>query len=107
MLGGRMMKESHPPSVRSLVVSVVLVLLFSTQAPSVHATITDVASGKRWNSKPDYKVGSRLWKGYEYVAHLQYVPNNLLLCPPAGETPPHPIWNVTRPSDGAPGKHRT
>jgi hypothetical protein len=69
----------------------------------VDGTITIVDTDKHLPSKPDSKVGQRLWKGYGYMARLQYVPGNLPLCglDNGGRT-----WNITRPPDGLPGTYR-
>jgi hypothetical protein len=88
--------------------SVVLFLLLLTATllllpTSVHATITAIDTGKEWSSKPDHKVGRKLRRGIEYIARVQYVSGNLLLCP--GPDPTR-IWNITRPPDGNPGTSR-
>ena len=90
-----------------LIVDITLILLLLVLVTqTADATITEVATGKHWNSEPDKKLGQRLWQGYEYVAHLQYVRSNLQLCPlPSEGNGNQPrMWNITRPLDSTPGK---
>ena len=67
---------------------------------SARGTVTIFDTDKHLPSKPDRKVGQRLWKGYGYMARLQYVHGNLPLC---GIDNNSPTWNITRPTDGLPG----
>lgn len=87
-------------------ITVILLQILVLLTQTADATITEVATGKHWNSKPDKKLGQRLWQGYEYVAHLQYVRSNLQLCPlPSEGNGNQPrMWNITRPLDSTPGK---
>eukprot|EP00522_Entomoneis_paludosa_P014444 CAMPEP_0172459624 /NCGR_PEP_ID=MMETSP1065-20121228/33397_1 /TAXON_ID=265537 /ORGANISM="Amphiprora paludosa, Strain CCMP125" /LENGTH=623 /DNA_ID=CAMNT_0013214371 /DNA_START=319 /DNA_END=2190 /DNA_ORIENTATION=- len=48
---------------------------------STTATITVLDSGKRYASRQDRFYGPLFWKGYQYMARLQYVEDNLSLCP--------------------------
>jgi hypothetical protein len=73
--------------------------LFLSLLGSVHGTITIVDTDKHLTSKVDRKLGERLWKGYGYMARLQYVHGNLPLCG-LDRT-----WNITRPTDGLPGAY--
>jgi RING-like zinc finger len=41
------------------------------------ATITIVSTGTRYGCRQDKAVGKQLWRGYEYMAALQFVPGNL------------------------------
>ncbi len=65
------------------------------------AEITIVDTGKVFVSKPDRKMGPRLWKGYDYMGRLQYVHGNLQLCPDALN--PNARFRIIAPSDGLPG----
>jgi hypothetical protein len=65
-----------------------------------HASITIVDSGKILDSKPEKHLGTRLWKGYEYIGRLQYVPNNLQLCKGEGGS-----FTISAPEDGLTGKY--
>jgi hypothetical protein len=44
------------------------------------ASITVIDSGRKFPSVPDKKLGQQLWKGYQYMGRLQYIPSNLQLC---------------------------
>jgi RING-like zinc finger len=87
----------------------------------VEATITVVSTGTRYGCRQDKAVGKQLWRGYEYMAALQFVPGNLPLCPPPISTsssafeesdsslhvdinkaPATPYANITVPDDGLP-----
>jgi RING-like zinc finger len=95
----------------------------------VEATITVVSTGTRYNCRQDTALGKQLWRGYEYMAALQFVPGNLPLCPPPPSAPatttslsaasslattssesslselgkvPAPYANITVPDDGLP-----
>jgi len=65
---------------------------------TVMATITMAGSGARFESKPDPILGERLTDGYEYMARLQHLADNLDLCPSA----PTIQYNITVPPDGLP-----
>jgi hypothetical protein len=82
---------------KSLLSSLLLLIAIFKAA---EADITIVQTGKRLLSKPDRRLGERLWKGYEYMGRLQYVNGNLLLCG-------HETWNITVPHDGLPGEYET
>jgi RING-like zinc finger len=85
------------------------------------ATITVVSTGTTYGCRQDKAVGKQLWRGYEYMAALQFVPGNLPLCPPpptsfsafeGSESSLHanlnkapaaaPYANITVPDDGLP-----
>jgi hypothetical protein len=68
---------------------------------AAQATITIVDSGKTVVSRPDRKLGERLWKGYEYIGRLQFVQGNMQLC--RGDDPSRK-FRITVPSDGLPGE---
>jgi hypothetical protein len=65
------------------------------------ATITMAGTGERFATKPDPILGERLTDGYEYMARLQHLDDNLDLCPTGNGRNP---YNITVPSDGLPGK---
>lgn len=74
-------------------------LLFVATMPSVaDATITIVSTGETFLSKQDRHMGQKLWKGYEYMARLQYLQESPTLCPPDDASIFDPDWyyNVTR-----------
>eukprot|EP00934_Nitzschia_sp_Nitz4_P003783 Nitzschia sp. Nitz4//scaffold15_size197535//132603//134631//NITZ4_001593-RA/size197535-augustus-gene-0.228-mRNA-1//-1//CDS//3329537760//3773//frame0 len=66
----------------------------------VDASITVVDLDKVFGSRPENKVGRTLWKGYDYMGRLQYLPNNLQLCPSSSD--PDATFDITPPSDGVP-----
>jgi hypothetical protein len=77
--------------------------------PTVEATITVMDTRHRYASRQDHSLGKRLWKGYEYMARLQYVDGNLPLCPDnhyhRDDTNMHmhtTPYNLTVPEDGLP-----
>lgn len=47
-------------------------------------------------------MGRRLWRGYEYVARLQYIDANPWLCPGIRNQTVDEKYNITVPSDGVP-----
>lgn len=55
----------------------VCLLLF---AGSTSATITVVSTQQQFPSEPVKGVGRTMWKGYDYVGRLQYLPHHLDLC---------------------------
>lgn len=55
----------------------VFLLLF---AGSTSATITVVSTQQQFPSEPVKGVGRTMWKGYDYVGRLQYLPHHLDLC---------------------------
>ena len=61
-------------------------------------------SGKSFVSRPDNKLGERLWKGYEYLGRMQYVQGNLQLC--RGDDP-NRKFRIVAPPDGLPGMNET
>lgn len=67
--------------------------------PGVQGTITVMETGKHYISPPE-EYGKHLWRGYEYMARLQYLDSNPYLCPDA--VPPLRIYNITVPMDGVP-----
>jgi hypothetical protein len=66
----------------------------------VQATITVIDTGKRFASHQDHSLGKRLWKGYEYMARLQYINGNLQLCP--SEHGQNHTYKLLVPEDGLP-----
>jgi len=62
-------------SVGTLLLSLCFLLL------PVNATITILDSGKRFASREDKYYGPLFWKGYQYMARLQYINENFSLCP--------------------------
>jgi hypothetical protein len=64
------------------------------------ASISIVDTGQTYESKPDYRVGQRLWKGYEYMGRMQYLPDNFSLCP-QDYSPDH-RFTIVKPQDGLP-----
>jgi hypothetical protein len=86
----------HTTSLLLVVLVLVVVLMGAAQA-----SITIVDSGKTLASKPDRKLGERLWKGYEYIGRLQYVQGNMQLC---RGLDPSSKFRITVPSDGLPGE---
>ena len=89
---------SHPLKHRTLISTVCLLLCLSSFCK---ASITIVDTGKKLPSKQDRQLAgaSHLASGLSYMAHLQYVHSNLVLCDVPGT-----IWNITKPSDGVPGE---
>jgi hypothetical protein len=79
----------------TLVCLVSFLVLFSSIA---EASISIVETGRTFESKPDRKVGQRLWKGYEYLARLQYVAENPTLC----SLDATHVLNIVPPTDGLP-----
>lgn len=71
-------------------------LLFSSVAD---ATITIAGTGERFPSYPDRLIGSKFLEGFEYMARLQYIPDDLDVCPSF-----QPVSNITivPPRDGLP-----
>lgn len=78
---------------RSAWALLLLVLCFIALSPVVEASISIVDTGMTFDSKPDRKVGQRLWKGYEYLGRLQYLDDNLCTSKKL---------NVVQPIDGLP-----
>lgn len=66
------------------------------------ATIIVAGSGERFATRPDTTIGERLTDGYEYMARLQRLDDNLDLCPNT-DTEPY-TYNITVPPDGLPGE---
>lgn len=82
-----------------------LILLSSALLVQVEATITVMDTRHRYASRQDHSLGKRLWKGYEYMARLQYVDGNLPLCPDDNDnnhSMHHAPYNLTVPEDGLP-----
>jgi len=48
---------------------------------SCMASITVMDSGERYKSRPDHHYGRAFHRGYEYMARIQHLPENLSLCP--------------------------
>lgn len=63
-----------------------LVLLLATCLCVVEATITVMETGRVFPSRPDDYLGQPLWRGYEYMARMQILENNLSLCHPGNYT---------------------
>jgi hypothetical protein len=82
-----------------------LLLLPSALVLQVEATITVMDTRLRYASRQDHSLGKKLWKGYEYMARLQYIDGNLPLCPD-NENNHHDMhhapYNLTVPEDGLP-----
>ena len=72
--------------------------------PQADATVTLLSSGLRYPSRPELAFGKQLWRGYESMARLQFVPGHLDLCPPASANHSQNdyYYNVTPPVDGLP-----
>mmetsp|Transcript_18356 Transcript_18356/g.52445 ORF Transcript_18356/g.52445 Transcript_18356/m.52445 type:complete len:582 (+) Transcript_18356:294-2039(+) len=85
----------HGRCISSRTALAVLLVLACCSICRTEATITIIDTEKRLPSKPDRKIGASLWKGYEYLGHLQYIHDNLPLC---GDK----TWNVTLPRDNVP-----
>lgn len=80
-----------------------LVGIFSSLAlQKASATVIMVGSGERFATRPDAMIGERLTDGYEYMARLQRLDDNLDLCP-TGDSEPY-TYNITVPPDGLPGE---
>eukprot|EP00526_Cylindrotheca_closterium_P008660 CAMPEP_0113616602 /NCGR_PEP_ID=MMETSP0017_2-20120614/8325_1 /TAXON_ID=2856 /ORGANISM="Cylindrotheca closterium" /LENGTH=511 /DNA_ID=CAMNT_0000525923 /DNA_START=265 /DNA_END=1800 /DNA_ORIENTATION=+ /assembly_acc=CAM_ASM_000147 len=71
-----------------------LLLLFA--GSTVEATITVVSTQQKFPSEPVKGIGRHMWKGYEYIARLQYLPHHLDLCDIT-----EPV-SVTVPQDSVP-----
>ena len=67
--------------------------------PFGRAIITVEETGKTFPSHLDSHYGKELWKGYAYMGHLQYLPDDFDLCNDFSNNPNKQI-NVTVPSDG-------
>lgn len=64
------------------------------------ASITVMESGERYKSRPDHLYGRAFHRGYEYMARLQHMPENLSLCPsPSG---PEKVNLTVVPPDKSP-----
>ncbi|KAG7369305.1 ring finger domain containing protein [Nitzschia inconspicua] len=78
-----------------------LLLLLVLPLKLVSATISIVESGRTFESKPDYKVGQRLWKGYQYMGRTQLLHENQSLCPQNFPNPSSKL-SIIKPDDGLP-----
>mmetsp|Transcript_23519 Transcript_23519/g.38322 ORF Transcript_23519/g.38322 Transcript_23519/m.38322 type:complete len:598 (+) Transcript_23519:173-1966(+) len=67
---------------------------------SVECSISLIDSGRTFESRPDRRVGQRLWKGYEYMGRLQYIPENPTLCPQGFDA--QKKFSIVKPEDGLP-----
>ena len=67
-------------------------------ATTVEASITVVGTQQTFPSEPAKGIGRHMWKGYEYIGRLQYLPHHLDLCDIQ-----EPV-TVTVPQDSVPGR---
>jgi hypothetical protein len=87
-----------------LLFSCICLLLNCFLLVQVEATITVMDTRHRYASRQDHTLGKKLWKGYEYMARLQWIDGNLPLCPEnenSGMVHRAP-YNLTVPQDGLP-----
>jgi hypothetical protein len=68
-------------------------LLWLLLTHASNATITLLDTGETYGSVQDASLGKRLWRGYTYMAHLQYV---------VDACDPDVYYNITVPDDGLP-----
>ena len=69
--------------------------------PSISdAMITILDTNKRFASKQDNYYGPLFWKGYQYMARLQYLPGNMEACP--SQDSYEPEQQLIAPTDGLP-----
>ena len=64
----------------------------------VMGMITISESGKRYASRQDKYYGPKFRRGYQYLARLQYVEQNIELCPTGANT----TYDLIKPFDGLP-----
>lgn len=65
---------------------------------SCKASITVMDSGDRYKSRPDHFYGRAFHRGYEYMARMQHIAENLSLCPsPFGPGPERVNLTVVPP----------
>jgi hypothetical protein len=83
-------------------IAIFLICWLQQHSVVVEATISILDSGVTYESRPDHKVGQRLWKGYEYMGRMQHIIENPTLCPQ--DFPPDKKFHIKQPSDGLPGK---
>jgi hypothetical protein len=69
----------------------------------VEATISIADSGRTFESRPDHRLGPRLWKGYEYMGRMQYILDNPTLCPDTNHASNPKKYQIVKPEDGLPG----
>lgn len=73
-------------------------LLLCSGRTSVEASITVVGTQQSFPSEPVKGVGRHMWKGYEYIGRLQYLPHHMDLCDIQ-----EPV-SITVPQDSVPGR---
>lgn len=69
---------------------------------AVTASVTVMDSGERYKSRADHHYGRAFHRGYEYMARLQFLEDNLSLCPPPNEQETYNLTHV--PLDELPGE---
>ena len=102
-------RHRHDPFtslVHSIILGFLLLLLCFSSHVVVDATVSIIDSGVTYESRPDHKIGQRLWKGYEYMGRMQHIIENPTLCPPQdGGFETDKKYKITPPSDGLPGTY--
>jgi len=74
----------------------VTAFLLFTFVSRIEATITVVSTGQAFSSEPVKGLGQHMWKDYEYVGRLQYLPLHMNLCDIS-----EPV-NIVVPQDSVP-----
>ena len=82
------------------VAGVLAVSLFLS-LPNADASIIDMDSGRSFPSRQVKTIGKHLWRGYEYMARLQYLDANPWLCPSSDPNADDHL-NITVPAEGVP-----
>ena len=95
-------KASATPNMRSNCISARILfaalLLLCSGRTSVEASITVVGTQQSFPSEPVKGVGRHMWKGYEYIGRLQYLPHHMDLCDIQ-----EPV-SIIVPQDSVPGR---
>ncbi len=64
------------------------------------ASISILDSGITFDSRPERSVGHSLARGYNYLGRLQYLPDNISLCP--DDRDPSRKFQIIKPADAVP-----